>query len=289
MQIYWIENGRRRGPATAPDIISLVRLGDLPADTLGWHAGCSGWLPLRELPALRDFLTPQEAEEPAVETPPGLPPIPPAPAAPAAAPTAEQQQRRATLNTLLNPSASSRFLARAVDMGIYAITTLSILRCLDLPYSPFYLPSAPLFWLPYPAIEALLFTIIGTTPGKHWLGIRLASLRKRPGLGTMLLRSYLVYVIGLGCMLPPFNLITLLLCYRRHSRRNFMPWDIAAATLPIMQQRSTVTTRLIVAFFLYFCLTLSGNLIRPWLPDIERDMQQQSPRAAEIIRRWTTP
>ncbi|MBQ9835074.1 MAG: DUF4339 domain-containing protein [Akkermansia sp.] len=87
MDIYWIENGKRKGPVTVPDIISLVQMGELTPDTQGWHAGCAAWMPLRELPALADFLgnlenrskaakqedtTPAEREQ---NLPGGLPPI----------------------------------------------------------------------------------------------------------------------------------------------------------------------------------------------------------------------
>lgn len=62
MDIYWIKDKQRRGPATVPDILSLVQSGELTPDTLGWHAGCTGWQPLRELPALCDFLREPEPE-----------------------------------------------------------------------------------------------------------------------------------------------------------------------------------------------------------------------------------
>lgn len=56
MDIYWIKDKHRCGPATVPDVISLVQMGDITPDTLGWHAGCKSWMPLRRLPALADFL-----------------------------------------------------------------------------------------------------------------------------------------------------------------------------------------------------------------------------------------
>ncbi|HIX20727.1 MAG TPA: DUF4339 domain-containing protein, partial [Candidatus Akkermansia intestinigallinarum] len=61
MDIYWIKDKRRCGPATVPDVISLVQMGEISPDTKGWHAGCKQWMPLRELPALSDFLN--ELEE----------------------------------------------------------------------------------------------------------------------------------------------------------------------------------------------------------------------------------
>ncbi len=56
MDIYWIKDKSQCGPSTVPDVISLLQMGELTPETLGWHAGCKKWLPLRELPALADFL-----------------------------------------------------------------------------------------------------------------------------------------------------------------------------------------------------------------------------------------
>lgn len=66
MDIYWIKDKHRCGPATVPDVISLVQMGEITPDTPGWHAGCKGWMPLRRLPALADFLD-ELQESPAAE------------------------------------------------------------------------------------------------------------------------------------------------------------------------------------------------------------------------------
>lgn len=65
MDIYWIKDKHRCGPATVPDVISLVQMGEISPDTPGWHAGCKGWMPLRSLPALSDFL--DELREPSAD------------------------------------------------------------------------------------------------------------------------------------------------------------------------------------------------------------------------------
>ena len=70
MDIYWIADKKQCGPATVPDVLSLVQMGELTPDTRGWHAGCEKWMPLRELPALADFLEEKPEPEPAEELPP---------------------------------------------------------------------------------------------------------------------------------------------------------------------------------------------------------------------------
>lgn len=95
--IYWIRDKKRCGPATVPDVISLVQMGELTRSTLGWHSGCDKWMPLEKLPALADFLGDLESSPSDVEAemapipgesspadnvaprPDGLPPIPPRP------------------------------------------------------------------------------------------------------------------------------------------------------------------------------------------------------------------
>lgn len=79
MDIYWIKDKHRCGPATVPDVISLVQMGEISPDTKGWHAGCKQWMPLRELPALSDFLNelkekseqPDDVDQPYTDELPG--------------------------------------------------------------------------------------------------------------------------------------------------------------------------------------------------------------------------
>ena len=111
MDIYWIADKRKCGPATVPDVISLVQMGELTPDTKGWHAGCEQWMPLRELPALVDFLQ----EKPAPEAEEELPPVP------AAGAEAEERPDVVPENAVrvYLPSPAARMLARLVDMALY--------------------------------------------------------------------------------------------------------------------------------------------------------------------------
>lgn len=289
MKIYWIENGKRCGPATVPDIISRLELGELSPDTRGWHSGCSDWLPLRELPALADFLSAPPKQAAAAPNPTDTAPAP-APAAaeqepaahavPEEAPTPEGARQ---LLRRLMPGAGARLLARLVDMSIYAALVLCVLHMLHAPYNWNYLPGSPLFWLPMPLLEALVLYGFRTTPGKRWLGIHLQSMQGQWTLGRMLMRSALVYIMGLGCMLGSLCLITMALSYFMLSRRGITLWDFRASTLPIHTRRPSAVSAVACFFFIFICMQLCGAYMMDWQPEVMEEIRSISPQWADFI------
>ena len=52
MRIYWIEDKKKHGPISVPEVISRVQMGELSPTTKAWHKGCEQWMPLKDLPAL---------------------------------------------------------------------------------------------------------------------------------------------------------------------------------------------------------------------------------------------
>lgn len=281
--IYWIENHKRCGPTTVPDILGRVQRGELTPDTLGWHSGCADWMPLRQLPALADFLA---REEP-----------PPAAEAEAPAPAAEQPAQPATpqpgidrqlLNIAL-PSPTNRLLARLIDTALYATLALGIMHMLQLPYKWYLQPGSPAFWLPFPVLEALLLYRWHTTPGKRWMGIYLHPLSGRFRLGSLLGRSVLVGVMGMGCMLFPVTLVTLLLSYFYLRQRGITLWDVQAGSLPVHKRRPSVASAIAAACFLFFAMQLCSQYMQPWMPDMMQELREQSPQAAQMLEDWITP
>ena len=188
MRIYWIVNGQQHGPASVPDVISKLQLGELEPHTLGWHSGCDNWLPLCELPALTDYFTELSAAH--------LPPEP--------EPAAQAESRLPLLHSsiikVMLAGPATRFLARMVDMALYATLMMGIMYFFQVPYKDFFHPGAPLFWLPMVLIEAYMVSAWGGTPGKFWLGIRLQSIKGQRTVAGALKRSVLVFILGVGCM-----------------------------------------------------------------------------------------
>lgn len=293
MDIYWIRDKKQHGPATVPDIISLVQMGELTPETLGWHAGCGKWVPLRELPALADFLgdlhsKTKEKPKPAATTEP-----------PKAAPPGIQQPERtqalqmevtlpsseaiADRSTVSLPLPRTRLVARLIDSTLYAALAAGVIYLLGIPYTDLLLP---LFWAPIIVIEALLLTYLGTTPGKRLMGIAVSTFGTSVTpmtLGRALFRSLSIYVLGMGCYLFPLGLITMLISYFMLTRRGITMWDAQCMTLPLQRRKATVGHFLAAGVIIYAALQLMTQaFIRT--PGTLELMEQASPEMTRTLR-----
>lgn len=298
MDIYWIKDDRRCGPATVPDVIALVQMGDLTPDTPGWHRGCQGWAPLRTLPALQDFLgdlenhskgaeetqeTPEAAEEAE------LPPIPGPEAAAEAAPEQEgEQELPKNARRVYLPRPWRRLLARLVDMALYAVVILGALRLFRVPYDAVLTPGHPLFWLPFVFIESYLLSQSGSTPGKALMGIRVLCPGHGgyPVFGQAFRRSLLVFLFGMGLCMPPLSLIMPLVAFFSVRSRGITLWDARSSTLPVEEQKAPFDRCLLAAAL---CLTSSflvGLAVQPWIPAMMAQMQRENPAMADTLRKW---
>lgn len=211
MDIYWIQDKQRRGPATVPDVISLVQMGEITRDTLGWHAGCQGWKPLCELPALADFLNDMhnhskgghggeevsstenspaehgaEGEHPETDDTLHSRPLSPkdshAGAEDSSLPlppvpprplseTAGIPGKGGKVQQVYLPRPIVRLVARFVDCGLYATLLMGLFYVFHVPFSEYLLPTNSLFWAPLILIEAYCLSRWRTTPGKSLFGI----------------------------------------------------------------------------------------------------------------------
>lgn len=295
MDIYWIENGKRKGPITVPDIISLVQMGELTPQTKGWHAGCEQWMPLCELPALADFLsdTEEKSTHPQAEEVSATD----AASAPIQLPPSEKQQPVPQVSSQ-EPAATPRILevfpappfarlmARLVDTSLYAALVLGVIYCLKLEYNNYYTPGGLIFWLPLPIVEALLLSRFGTTPGKLLMGIRLAALIGTPGISfkRALLRSALVFFLGMGLMMFPVGLVMMLFSYWNLRSRGICLWDARAATMPVQPNKNGFGRFATAAITIYMALTAAGLFMQPWMPTLLNEIEKQSPDAARQLR-----
>ncbi len=312
MDIYWIKDKQRCGPSTVPDVISLLQTGELTPDTLGWHAGCQKWLPLRELPALADFLNkkaPADKEPPADEEEADAPqstdeagaslPEPPQPApdeAPAPLPgtpgptaTAGEDaspQSYATQRVYL-PRPIARLLARFVDYGLYAILYGAVISTRGIPYDAALLLSVnPLLWLPMLLLEAWMLSTWGTTPGKALMGIRVTTFGDASRLSFMraLLRALMAFTLGTGLMIPQLLPIMLALEYWMLRRRGITPWDARSSTLPTQKEPATPSRYLLAVISLYVSSVLFFACIKPWLPGMIDEIAATNPEMAQKLR-----
>ena len=283
MDIYWIADKKQCGPATVPDVISLVQMGELTPDTRGWHAGCEKWMPLRELPALADFLA-ARAPEPEPAPPPELPPVP-----------AEDDSQPVTGNPEVElppgavrvylPSPAQRFLARVADISLYLALFYGVIYARQIPFDVSLLPSSPMVWLGYVALEALLVNYLGTTPGKALLGIQLRCVGQGSmTIGRSLIRAFLVFVCGLGMMVSVLPLVMGVYSWWMLRKRGITMWDARCSTLPLQLQPAQGWRRVLVLVVIMACFQVAGMCLVPWAPEVVNAVEMQQPELAEWMR-----
>ena len=294
MDIYWIDKERkRRGPATVPDMISKVRTGELSADeTLGWHAGAVGWVPLKELPALTDFICERAPKHITYDPNDPLPELddrdtPPTLEEGGADPPQEREMPRGVLRVYI-PMPYVRLLARLVDMGIYTVLAYALLYALHVEFSTALLPCGPLLWLGMLLLEPLLLCTRGTTPGKALFGIRVQDMAGGKGrpltFGRAFARTMLVFVMGLGMMFSILPLFAMGFSRWQLGRHGLTAWDARTGSLPVQKEPSRATRSLVAVLLLICCLQCTARLMEPWTPAMLDMLAEQNPQLAEKLR-----
>ncbi len=287
MDIYWIADKKKCGPATVPDVLSLVQMGELTPDTKGWHAGCDQWMPLRELPALADFLQQKKQEEAEVET---LPPVPDAPEmenpvpAVEAEPSPDTPLPPGTVRVFLS-SPASRLLARLVDMALYMTLVFGVVYAREIPFTTALLPSAPVVWIGFILLEACLVSYLGTTPGKALLGIQVRSVNGTPmSFGRSCARACWVFVGGMGMMVSLLPLFMMAYSWWTLRSRGITMWDARCSTLPLQFVRTSVVRQFMAVVVLMACLHVSSYCLQPWILPMVEAVEQQSPETGQWMR-----
>lgn len=282
MDIYWIADKKQCGPATVPDVLSLVQMGELTPDTKGWHAGCEQWMPLRELPALADFLQEKPEPQPDAE----LPPVPAASETPgdAAAPLPEDAVR------VYLPSPAVRLLARLVDMALYVLLVFGVIYVREIPFNAGLLPSSPLMWMGYVLLEALLIGTLGTTPGKALMGIRVHCVNgARMTMGRAFSRAGLVFVCGLGMMVSLLPVFMMGYSWWMLRSRGITVWDARCATLPLQMAPTRMLRQFMAVAVVFTSVYLTAICMEPWLEPMVQLMEQQSPEMGRKMRQMMPP
>ncbi len=276
MDIYWIKDKKKCGPATVPDVLSLVQMEELTPDTRGWHAGCDQWMPLRELPALADFL--QEKEEPVSDA--ELPPVPEADTGEAPPPGLPEGAVRVYL-----PSPAVRLLARLVDMALYVLLVFGVIYVRQIPFTPAWLPSSPLMWIGFVVLEGILVASLGTTPGKALLGIRLHCVNgERMTVVRALSRAGLVFIGGMGMMVSLLPLFMMGYSWWMLRSRGITMWDVRCATLPLQFSPTRVIRQVLAVVVVFNCVYLTAHCLQPWLLPMVELVEQQSPEMGKTLR-----
>ena len=278
MDIYWIADKKQCGPASVPDVLSLVQMGELTPDTRGWHAGCEKWMPLRELPALADFLQEKPAPEPEEE----LPPVPGAAETPTEGKDATVPEGAVRVYL---PSAAVRLLARLVDMALYVLLVFLVIYVRGIPFNAGLLPSSPLMWIGFVVLEALLVGTLGTTPGKSLMGIRVHCVNgERMTMGRAFSRAGLVFMCGMGMMVSLLPMFMMGYSWWVLRSRGITVWDARCATLPLQMAPVRTLRQFMAVAVLFCCVYTTAFCMQPWLEPMVQLMEQQSPELGRKMR-----
>lgn len=295
MEIYWIKDKKRCGPASVPDVLDMVRRGDLQPDTRGWHTGVQGWHPLCELPALAGLMPRATKTEQAPDAAPGTEePADATTPKPAVEPSTEKLGVNVPASitegigagALGLPTATARLLARVIDSLLYCVLALGALFMADAPYNPYYLPGSPLFWLPMIALEALCLSKWNTTPGKRLLGIYICTVGDTPqmGYGRAFMRSFMAYLLGAGMFSFPFCVVMPAVSLWVLRKRGICWWDMRVLTFPVAKRGAARFSRVLLSLGLvYVCLVAAGVFVKPWLRPMYEEIRKEDPDTARIM------
>lgn len=195
MTAWWYaEKEKKTGPFEQEELASLIQRGKIGPRTMLWKEGMESWLPLNEI----EELQPLKAAVP--------PPLPP----------------KASTNPLTFPMATRwpRFFARIFDMWWETLLVAFVLGAVLGRYSTSFVewingPGASqlfgILCLPFALIlDAAIYRLIGNTPGKALLGLKVGLLDASPlSFGQYLSRNMAIWVKGLAFGFPLINLFTM--------------------------------------------------------------------------------
>lgn len=244
-------------------------------------------MPLKDLPALADYLSPMKQDENREHPRP-------TPEATKQTVTKETQPSETldsksrsnpqpTVTRVISlPRPWTRLAARLVDSSLYSALAAWVVSLLNVPFTDIIIP---LFWFPIIFLEAFLLWQFGTTPGKMLMGINLSSFgtQQQASFGKILHRSLIVNAVGMGCYLFPICLVTMFISYMTLKNRGITMWDALAGTIPL-QTRQTGAFPYIAAIFIIYMMMQSTTFSLLKLPGAYELLEKTAPDSARTLR-----
>lgn len=236
---WYVAAGQRLGPVDTDELRRLYLAGDIGDETAVWTQGMA-WGPIREVPALADFRHAIPADLP--------PPLPTAfsdtepggatvsAPAPREASLSREEQARDKLAALPPAGPWRRFFARLID-----VTLLSLPCGFAVAFVGARLSLEFALWVQQPGttyifgalvlpllllVEAAIYGVFGTTPGKALLAVRVMTIGLRqPTFREYLQRQFQVWWLGMAAGIPLVNLFTMSIQYSKLSKGEVTAWD----------------------------------------------------------------
>lgn len=277
MDIYWIQDREKKGPLPEVEVISMLEAGLIPENARAWHAGCSEWVRIHDLPALKEVFAVRKKDEERRNEGEEILEDETADSADAN-PLPEENKTAVEEGTpLVVPYPYVRFLGRMADVMMHMTLYLAVLRVFGVAFNPDFLPGSyeALLYLclPMVLIETAFLGALGTTPGKAVLGVSVRDYRgKRLSFSTAFRRSLFVMVLGLGCFAPSLMLLALFFSWWWVRRFGFTPWDRKLGTTDVLNESLTLRKVVMTLVLIILCLQIMYVLLIPWLPEMEAYM-----------------
>lgn len=209
---YYAIGPQQHGPVTDEEMHAFIRERRVARETHVWHSGMDSWKAAAEVEDLNTAFA-------------ALPPPLPSPSEAAAVSLENERTADASIlaaSTLARPW--PRFWARFIDLGLFsALLGFGIALALAYFAPELYLGLATidgrvqgLLLLPVISlILAALMAVLGTTPGKAILGIKVKKLTGSNSFIFHLKREFKVWFAGLALGIPLIALFTQIHQYRR--------------------------------------------------------------------------
>ncbi|GIZ50261.1 RDD family protein [Noviherbaspirillum aridicola] len=267
---WYIRDDERVGPVGVDTLQQLYHEGLIDAASMVWQEGMDQWVPLDEVPGLKEAVH----------------------AVPPPAPLGRDDEARHAL-----PLAGRwpRFLARAFDLWWASLAVSASLGFLlsrmfagfvewmngPLSAELFMLACLPLAL----ALDAVIYSVLGNTPGKALLGLRVTSVRgELLPLDAYLRRNLRLWMAGLGFGIPPVSLLTMARQSNRLVKGLQASYDEAAGHR-VHARAAGIGRR--AAFGVLFCVSVASLAGLRYM-ELERDRQRVE-AAAQKFYVWTNP
>lgn len=237
---FYIEDRARKGPVDRDTLATLITMGKLPGDTLVWTEDLADWTPAQSVKGL----VPAALSSPPVSraSPSSSPPVPtvrPAPSSPpliSAPPIPAPTEAKPSGFVAAGPQVRPwiRFWARITDYGLFGsfLATLLLLIAPDLAaemldqnyvFIDVFFVVVVFLWV---FIEAALLAVLGTTPAKALLNIRVRhSDGSLLSYGEGLRRAFGVWFHGVGIGILLAELLFMAFSYFRLKKSGTTNWD----------------------------------------------------------------